>query len=245
MFKCPQCGAKNEPGALFCRSCGKKLDMANLEQQLEDQQSGLRGVDWKRIGRIVRRIVGLVLLLSIIGVGIGIFLPVDARVPASIPEREEQEAYAKLESILQSEVDTYTFTSAEVTALANRLLGLGEAAAATENEEEGGFALKPQQLQIELLASGYVRMVLHSTTFKGMSVYSTVIGRFEVRAERVDFLPHSAYCGKVRMIGPLKGVIQGRFTSLIEGDQLMEALRKRIDFVSVSRGEVDIDVEAD
>lgn len=245
MFKCPQCGAKNQLGALFCRSCGQKLDMANVEQQLEQQQHGLRGVDWRRLGGILRTLIGLAALVFVVAVGIGLFLPVDTRVAPSISQDEQRGAFAKVEAILDRRPGTYSFTAEEVTALANRLLGLGEYAEGEPlgAEDDGGFALRPRVLHIDLLGSGYARMVLRSTTFKGISVYSTVIARFDVRAGQVIFLPHSVYSGRVRMIGPLKGVILDRFMRLVEGDQLIESLRQRIDFIGVTRGEVEIDVE--
>ena len=64
MIKCPKCQADYQIGAIFCRSCGDKLDIDKLRP--DDIKKATRNRA-KLIGRIIRNVISLILLLAIVG----------------------------------------------------------------------------------------------------------------------------------------------------------------------------------
>ncbi|MCF7854391.1 MAG: hypothetical protein K9N51_06305, partial [Candidatus Pacebacteria bacterium] len=241
--------AKNEPGALFCRSCGKRINMDNVQEQIKKRESGLRAVNYKRIFGITRQLVGLFLLILVVLILVGLFLPVDDAVEVNLSKEEKRTAYNKADALISASIArrdesrTYEFSSAEITVIANRLLGLDAEGIDEEEEDGGGFALAPDRISVKALRGGYARMILCSRTFKDIAVYSTLVGRFEVQEGRVVFVPVSARCGRVPMVGPLKGIVISRFSVLVEDDTLMDKLRSTIDFIDVNNGMVEITVK--
>jgi len=253
MIKCAQCGETNQLGAVFCRSCGVRLDMESVEQQLKQREKQVTKGDVKRWFSLVRRLIALGLLAIVVLILVGLFMPARSRVAEQLDGTELAEAFRKIDAIRThipgQRVAEFkvTLSSKEVSAVTNRLIGLqawNETEAPAAGEEDVGAALAPEHITVELLASGYTRLVLRSRTFKNLKVYSVLVGRFMVRDDGVEFFLHSAYAGKVRMIGPLKQTIVNRFAALIEGDRRIEMLRDRIDDLTVTRDEVELTVGA-
>lgn len=70
LIKCPQCNHDNQLGAIFCRSCGAKLDVETIRPKVIDHRSS----DWDLFG-IIRRLVSLAVLAGLIGVLVMMFMP--------------------------------------------------------------------------------------------------------------------------------------------------------------------------
>lgn len=244
MIKCSHCGAKNQTGTIFCSSCGNRLDMEDVERQVIEGQKGIHAPSVKKTVRIVRRVVSIALLLLVLYVLVGFFLPVPIRVEKEISGTTRSEAIQRFNTLV-SRVPTvpgqefkYRFSSEEATAVANWICDLGQSESdADDEEEDAGFLLAPERIYVELLSSGYVRCVLVSRVFKKMNVYSVATGRFEIADGRVRFRLYSAANGRIRMIGPLKGVVTGRYTALMQENAVLDKLRERIDDVDVEKDE--------
>ena len=246
MITCPSCGARNRIGTMFCADCGAKLDMEQAEIEIKKSQQGIHSRGVKRSFRIVRTLISLALLAGLAYVLVGVFLPVPDLVSEAADGADNAVALTKLDAMLKGGVGprnvdmAYTFTSVEATLIANRLLGLeaGDGEAADAAERETGFTLIPSQLSVEFLASGFVRLVLCSHSYRDVKMYSVLIGRFEVGDDEVRFVTRSARAGRIPTFGPVTDTIATRFAVLVADDPLLEALSKRIAEIVVDRDEI-------
>ncbi len=246
MFKCSKCGASNEMGNLFCRTCGERLDMQAVEDEIKRSQQGFSKARIKKAAGIGRKLMSLLLLLLFVAILVGLFIPAKLRVnEADLSAADRDNALKKL-TVLSTQAQQlrgveikYKFTSAELTLAANRLLGLDKPSA----DSEGGV-LAPEHLSIELLGSGYVRLVLRSQAFKNVKVYSVLVGRFEMRNDKVLFTPRSAYVGRVRLPGPAQKIVLDRYKALLEGEPLIPRLQQNIDDIEVRQNQVMIAIQA-
>jgi hypothetical protein len=224
-------------GNLFCRSCGVRLNMDQVEEQFRKDHSGLGKENRKRIYKVIRKVVSLVLLLLVLAVLAGLFLSVPIRVEGGLSSEGLAAAKMKYHSLRTktpkrpgSELSC-TFSSNEVTALAGQMAGLD---GKTDAEEGGALALEPKAITVELLASGYVRAVLQSETIKKIKVYTTLIGRPEVSNGALQMRIYSAKIGRVPMVGPLKNIAVSRFAVLFENQAGLNELCQRIDEVEIA-----------
>lgn len=251
MIRCDNCGSDNRVGAIFCKTCGKRLNLDDAQTQIEDAQRRERRSP-KRILAIVRKIVMFVALLLVALVLIGIFLGAPMQYSQPVPQNTQQSAQTKFEKFTDREFRAQTdpqviFSSAEATALLNGLANLrdvkqdAESAEGddekTENGEKSGLALRPDMISVEFLASGYVRLVLRSKTFKGIKIYSSLIGRFDASEEMVEFLVQSGKVGKVPMPGPLTDIVVSRFEAAFGSRATFSKMRQAVDYVEVNDGE--------
>ena len=70
MIKCPKCDADNQIGAIFCRGCGEKLNLDDIQPDVV-RDAAAKAVEQRGgwdIGRIIRNVIGLGLLAALVGV---------------------------------------------------------------------------------------------------------------------------------------------------------------------------------
>jgi hypothetical protein len=80
MMQCPQCGTANRLGAIFCRSCGAKLELDSVTSQTFEKITGVVPKDKadakKRTKRIIVNVIRLVILVLIVfGVYLALQIP--------------------------------------------------------------------------------------------------------------------------------------------------------------------------
>lgn len=213
---CNQCGTANRLGVIFCKQCGAKLDMESTQQQLKERKEHFNWDDFKHYFGIFRRILGLLLLVAVVLVLVGLFLPAPMPAKPVLEPAEKSELAGRFNRMLaecagqaKGFEKEHAFTQQELTYLGNQLLGLDK----TDNKEVG-FALAPEEFSMILLSSQHVKMVLRSRAMKKASIYSTLVGRFIERTDGYHFVPTSAKIGKVSMVGPLKGIVVERYRPL-------------------------------
>ncbi len=70
MMKCPNCGTENRLGAIFCRSCGIKLELDEITAETFEEKTGVVArdkVDKKKQKRkFIYNLIGLIILLAFI-----------------------------------------------------------------------------------------------------------------------------------------------------------------------------------
>ena len=62
---CPQCQTENRLGAIFCRSCGMKLDIESIDFETFEEKTGVKLKEGAKIGKIIAKVVVLVVILGI------------------------------------------------------------------------------------------------------------------------------------------------------------------------------------
>ncbi len=227
MIRCPKCGADNMIGAIFCRTCGERLNLDEIrpEQELAKQKQPAK------VQTIITRLVTLVIFLVIAGIIGMILLPNPGGVKGEIDAAAQKRLTAQWQIMTKGHwrrPHKFQFNSDEVTAAANQVLGLGGS-----ESDSGSKGLVPEHISIELLSSGYVKMVLRTRLFGKLHIDNTLIGRFSGGDSGVTFTPFSASMGKLGLPGPLKSVVVKRFAALVQGHGDLETLAARIQKVDV------------
>lgn len=116
-IKCANCGHPNMLGAIFCRNCGEKLNIDNMRPELKETESrgGIFGA--------IRRIIGLLVLFTLVGVIVAMFIPAAVQSP-SLSDDAKKQATDKYQELLKK-VDrgygknSFTFKPEEITFLYN------------------------------------------------------------------------------------------------------------------------------
>ncbi len=120
LIKCGKCSHENQLGAIFCRECGTKLDVETIRPQVKGSASNFN------VFGIVRRVVGGVILLTLIYVMGMMFYPESPRsgVISGDQETKVKEKYNAILNRLDGRYgeDKYVFTPDEVTYLHNNEL---------------------------------------------------------------------------------------------------------------------------
>ena len=116
LLKCGECGHDNQLGAIFCRSCGTKLDVETIRPKMENKSAiNLFGI----IRRVVTGIIPLI-LVYIIGM---MFYPENTS-SSALAEDQQTKAKEKFKAMLgkmdgRYGENSYVFTPDEVTFLYN------------------------------------------------------------------------------------------------------------------------------
>ena len=91
MMQCPQCGTANRLGAIFCRSCGVKLEVDSITKDTFEQVTGIVPKDRADAKKRVRSITFNLLRLAFLGLLVfGVYLALQ------LPEVEEPETTSAL-----------------------------------------------------------------------------------------------------------------------------------------------------
>ena len=239
MIRCDNCQTDNRIGAVFCKSCGERLNLDNAEAQIQESHRRERRSP-KRILGILRKLVGLALLAAVVLVMIGIFRSVPMAFDEHVSVEALKNGHRKLKLMQSAQPRSgndpqLTFTEEEVTGLINQLANLREEEG-EEEIEDPGFALSPQIISVEFLPSGFVRLILKSVSFKGVKIYNTLVGRLVSEDGNVRFDIQSARVGKVTMIGPLVDVVTDRFKANVDNWEPVEKAKAVVDYIEVMDG---------
>lgn len=204
MIRCHNCQEENMIGVIFCRGCGKKLEIDDItpedvagQARKEKPQQGLRGI------------IAFLLLIGIIAVGAMLFVPPAFTAPNELKnEQELSQAERKFRRILGARTGgDETFTYEEAANLTRIKLGLTPtqvAEARTRRKEEGtSMYLVPEEYHIIPTGENTFDAVLKSTMELNDSlkfpVYTTLHCRIENTGERIDIIVDDAAMGRVPM----------------------------------------------
>lgn len=237
MIRCQECNADNMVGAIFCRSCGSKLNLDEIRPETENQRSESF---FGNLNKIAGKLAGVLVLLVLLALLGAMLVPTPGKSEGVLDDTELEEAMKRYEKLLAhtgGRQRTEEFDSETVTAIANSVLGL------TEGSFGGGGQLVPEHLSIELLSSGYVKLVLRARLFGKVPVHSTLIGNFTVEDGGVQFEMSSASAGKIDMVSKLEDIVLKRFAALVEGKSDLDDLRTTIRVLDVGDDSVAITVK--
>ena len=239
---CKACGTKNPLGKIYCQKCGETLDLEGLDKKI---RAGITESVFKRFSRIVRSLIGFLLLAALAAVLVGLFLPVAMPQSGELSLQESKSVETKVDQVVaaclgrvRKPQDGYVFSQEELTYAANWLTGLLGAA-----EEDPGFALSPVSLAVEPLNDGTVRLILHSRVLKKLDVYSTLIGTITQKDGVYEFVTTAAKVGKIPLPGKAESVVEKRFGLLFSGLEKLETVSKNAAAVDVSDGKITVKVK--
>ena len=250
-IKCTKCGAENRLGAIFCHSCGERLDMNAVEEQIGQEREKEKT---KSVFKIIRRIISFLLLLAVLGLLAGLFIPVtmeyDTKVEGAVIRRAKAKTNAVLNDMLsKSENDIEHFSSAELTAAANGVSGLydkdiskGVNSQQGNKDEEGsteteswksGWDLEPEIISVKILPDKRVRAILRLNLKEKVKLYNTVYFDFSGEFSKESLKPSQTRFGWIPLPKPFNKFVHERFEAAFSGSKAMEKLNKRVKDIRV------------
>jgi len=108
MLNCPKCGADNLLTAVFCRSCGEKLDLNAIKPE-----AIVASAPKKNGSEKANQVVGIILAVVIVVLLLGILTPVTGRNYGGEVSSDLKTRYEKLSKKFKNDV-AVTFTAEEV-----------------------------------------------------------------------------------------------------------------------------------
>ncbi len=252
MINCPKCGADNQIGAIFCRGCGEKLELDEL--QPETVQEAARSAEGKPRTNwfgIIKNVVMLVLLALTILVLVSLFL----KPPGGLPMYEEPAA--KKTKQIQSDLDrfqrqkrrTFSLDEDELNYLVRHLMVITEEEIEKQrkkNIEDGTNALMLTEFYIYVIdpERDRVRFILKEehTTQSWIRFYNMV--EADVTADstglHVDMDSAKLYMGRfpMHLFGFTSERVLGHFRLALEGKQELNQLIKTFKGVKIEQDRV-------
>ncbi len=214
MIKCPNCEADNLLGAIFCRGCGKKLDIDNLKpDQLESKPKKVA----KSAAHIVRNIIMLVVLVVVIG-GIALaLLPPKISATGELADAASATAMTKMGNLQEGRAREAEVTEDEITYAARRILKLTEddkSALAKKNAEEGITQnVLADDVFVSLPQPGEVHVILKERLFDAVTIFYTMIVSVSEGEEGIVLTPTGYKVGRLPMAGPMNDIVRDRFVA--------------------------------
>ena len=245
-IKCTKCGAENRLGAIFCHSCGERLDMNSVEDQIGQEREKEKT---KNVFKKIRTVISLLLLLAIIAILAGLFIPVTmeygTKVETDIIRKARRSAEDALYGTLSDdENDVKKFSSAELTAAANGVSGLyGKAPSKGDNsvqeksqEEEApaneswksGWDMEPEIMSVKILPDKRVRAILKLSVKEKIKLYNTVYFDFSGEFSKQSLKPSETRFGWIPLPKPFNRFVHERFEAAFSGSEAIAKLKKRV-----------------
>jgi len=227
MIKCPECSHENQLGAIFCRNCGAKLDIERIRPVVNDNR--LRG----GVAALIQRIVFAIILLALVGVLVGLFLPYGLKEYPAASAEAAKSAKDKVAAVMEK-LDNgvggvkYVFTPEEATEAYNSCF-LAKA--------DGSASYVIERVAFDALPDGNIGIVAFTKIFGSVPARFTVkINKPDVKVgESPDAAPSIQYdilgasMGHVSLPGAfLKGKILEKLAPLAQGkdvEKILNAIR--------------------
>ena len=212
MIKCAKCGHENQMGSIFCRGCGEKINMDDLDPAALQNEAAKA----KKKGSLVkslRSMISFVLFLIAAGILAGLFLPIGHGEYVSQSNDTLKAASEKLDSYelklnmprtkLPMNVE---FTADEINALfEKRFFGKPSTTSADgekeENEEKAAAgAYSISDIAFSISPEGLMTIKLYTRLAKQIPAVFTLTGTPEITGEgKIGFKVASAKMGHIPM----------------------------------------------
>ncbi len=157
MIRCPKCAADNGVGTLFCSACGARLDLEHVRPELARRPRG--NADVLRWLRVAWKLFLLGVILFCIWTLVGFFRQPGASAIPVLTDGERGALEAKTDALFApyQAAAKHAFTAAELTALADGVLGLP-----VKLPDGSGVTLVPEHLEVRVTPSGLLCLRLQS-----------------------------------------------------------------------------------
>ncbi len=254
MLNCPKCGADNLLNAIFCRTCGEKLDLNELKP--ENLTQAAKAASAKELAsKRANQIVGIILTVILVVILAGALIPPAGKLAVAEPSAE---ALAKFEDALgkksqpaassegkgkkkkraekaaaAKDVEA-TFTDEEASSLANKSMKLPQA--------EGGGNMIPTGVTVRFLESGNVKVILSCKAYGFLPLNyvvewkPTLSGKGNLVLE--DLKPQLGWLPMP--IEQLSKFVTDQFNAMSGSCGELNTIRRRLKKASVSAGQLTI-----
>ncbi len=231
MINCPKCNAENMVGAIFCRTCGGRLNLDELRPESFNEAQDSVG---KRVGIMVSRIATLVVVFAFVGIVVAAFLP-----PGDVIDSQSQFKSSELDHSLAwlmhptRQYYRFKFTSEKATAMANQALDLD-----IDGSDNGN--IKPVHISLDFQDDESIRAVLTQRMFGKIPFHAAAVTKIAVEDGETKIYLRSAKLGKLPMVGPLKAVVTGQFENALARSEHAAKLKQTLANIQVDEDEVQV-----
>lgn len=242
-IQCKECGAQNELGAIFCRECGERLDLDDLEPEIQDDKETSY---WP----LVKRIVGFVVLVLVVLILIGLFVP-DKPYVESLSETEKETASTRYNAMMKKiendfgSSSKFTYSPSELSYIvANQIIKQ----ASEEDDSKKTTTDLIDNVYFNVNDWGYTTIVIDSklvffnTTFMlfGKIEQDEYQDEENPSAISIKFVPYSAKMGSLPMPGFLYSTVIGKFEPLLDNENVQKILKATQEVEIVDDGDLAI-----
>ena len=243
MMQCPQCGTANRLGALFCRSCGVKIEVDSVTKDTFEHVTGIVPKDRvdakKRVRSIIFNSLRLAFLAAIVfGIYLALQLP-EVKEPETTSKlaKEFTDTRTRLQAAVQRESEaTVTITEGAINSyLADRL-------AETENRGKT-FPLMDTWVLFE--DNGDVNWVI-DTKLLGRPLRFQYKGTLVVEDSGVTFKPNGFFGGRLGKLpypSPLLNMTASRLWESIGDEERNEKILSAISDVKIDGDQITVTVK--
>jgi hypothetical protein len=236
MMQCPQCGTSNRLGAIFCRSCGAKLELDSVTSETFEKVTGVvpknKSDAKKRTKRIIVNAIRLVILALLV---LGVYLALQ------IPEVEKPKTDDRAATLFERKVESLTSALSgnpsgheELKITEEEINSYIQARLAATDLGKGTFKLVDTWVLFD--SEGEVTWVIDAKLF-GRPLRFQYLGKAEVADGKLVFSKKGLFTGKLGKL-PYPTILIDMTTkrllsSLLEGDKTTEGkIKKLLDGVS-------------
>jgi len=243
MLICPKCNYDNELGRIFCHQCGAKLDL----DKVKPTSRGGKIIHYRKqltVGRIVNRVIAIVILVLIIW---GIYLI--CQVPDIQPVKPtnavllaaDNKRLALEQQLLQKRLFKMEITATELNAFIG---GLG-----LEKHAGSGFTVVPVTLQVEL-GDGTLKLNFLGTAKFGdalsKKIFISYTGVPMTEQGHFEFKPIAAAIGQMPIhpkILQSTSLLQNYFGRLLSNLDHEKSLLDQLSSISVDHNHIVIEYQ--
>ncbi len=252
-IQCDKCGNQNPLGALFCRTCGAKLDMEKLRPQGGKAGGGIKKPLIHPYA--IRRLISLVVFLCLLGFcGLFMLRPGDFNEVPGLPASKDYKNTLNRLNIENPDIAQNPELVSELAGIRIVKLKVSDIAAMLSKEmqdyaeKDGGLdtikdRVVPHQVSLKVISGGRVRINVQSRlNIAGMklSLYSgadiLISGDTDpVTASITDFTH-----GKLPAFGPIAGPVQERITAILAVSDKPQEWLKQIKSIEIDGDDLTI-----
>jgi hypothetical protein len=244
MLKCPACQSDNQIGAIFCRTCGEKLNLDEIEPDeivAAGKSTGMTGSSLY----FIKKLIMLAIFMCLVGALISLFLAPGINMPVPLDEAAQKASAGRFSRLMSGRSKSETFTEAELHYIANiKLLVLTEEQKIKDKEQliaEGyPTTLMPEQVFLEFPSPGVAKITVESILMDKLSMYTTVEGSITASDQGISFNTTKVSAGRlpVPAIGPFRDHLNWRFMALISENDRAKAVQKAVKSAVVETGRI-------
>lgn len=216
IIKCPECSHENQLGAIFCRNCGAKLEIDKMAPEVKDRSG-------PGVFKIIRRTIISLVVLVLIGLLAGVFIPRSAPAYGAFGEEEMKNLKKKCDELFKyvegkGKRRTYVFTPKEATlAFNNYLLPEGKLG-----------SLPVSAICFEQMQTGETRIIVSKKIGGLLPVRYEVTGTptiSESEEKGLELVPVKVGMGILPIPAALTGSIVSQFYSLTSAPELNQVIK--------------------
>ncbi len=245
-LKCPECGTDNMLTAIFCRGCGKKLNLAEMKPDaIAKDESTKKMRKTTTAEKIIYSVVCTLLVLFILA----LFCPVSgpkgdgaspdaeknfeavkkAASPAATPAKKKRgKKTEEKEKEEPAAAKDFTFTSEDATAVLNKAMGL---------PRSGSDQVVPSHFSIAFLDGNAAKVVVTNKLFGTLPMDSVCKVTFTCNGKgQLDVTVTSARIGLVPLPGSLSKFSIEKIRPLVDGCNDLNNIKGKVQSASTVEG---------